>query len=131
MAGGDTVAERMKEARFQTAARLREPVSGERMSELVGQALGRVLHPTQWRRYEGGTEPPLDVIRAAARVSGLAEAYIAFGDETRTDVEAGAKPSYLRAAERFGGEVAEGSSELPSKKSPAAKHTASRRKPKP
>jgi hypothetical protein len=75
-----TVAERLKEARFQTAARLRENVAQDRMATLVADALGRVLHPTQWRRYESGErEPPLDVITAVARVSGLSEAYIAFG----------------------------------------------------
>lgn len=79
MADSDSVAGRLKEARFQTAARLRETVSGDRMAELVGTELGKTMHPTQWRRYEAGTEPPLDVIRAVARVSGLSEAYIAFG----------------------------------------------------
>lgn len=75
----DTVSARLKEARFRTAARLREAVAQDRMAELVGKELGRVMHATQWRRYEGGTEPPLDVIRAVARVSGLSEGYLAFG----------------------------------------------------
>ena len=55
------------------------------MAELVGKELGRVMHATQWRRYEAGTEPPLDVIRATARVSGLSESYIAFGKETTNE----------------------------------------------
>jgi len=79
----DGVAGRMKQARLQTAVGLRETVSQERMADLVGAELKRVLHPTQWRRYETGErEPPLDVIRATARVSGLTEAYIAFGEST-------------------------------------------------
>lgn len=79
MSEQESIADRLKEARFQTAARLRENVSQDRMAELVGEALGKTFHATQWRRYEGGREPPLDVIRAVARVSGLSEAYIAFG----------------------------------------------------
>lgn len=47
---------------------------------ILGAVLGRKFHPTQWRRYESGeSEPPLEVIRAVAKVSGLTEAYIAFG----------------------------------------------------
>jgi transcriptional regulator with XRE-family HTH domain len=76
---GDTVAGRMKEARLQAAVRLRETVSQERMAELVGKELGKPMHQTQWRRYETDREPPLEVIVAAAKVSGLSEAYIAFG----------------------------------------------------
>jgi hypothetical protein len=77
------VAERMKEARFRTAAARREAVSQALMAQLVSNVLGRVVHQTQWGRYEtGDSEPPLDVIRATARVSGLAEAYIAaFGED--------------------------------------------------
>lgn len=79
MAERDSVGGRMKQARLQAAVQLGEHVSQERMAELVSAELGRVLHPTQWRRYETDREPPLDVISAAARVSGLSEAYIAFG----------------------------------------------------
>jgi hypothetical protein len=80
------VAERMKEARFRTAAARREAVSQALMAQLVSNVLGRVVHQTQWGRYEtGDSEPPLDVIRGTARVSGLAEAYIAaFGENAPT-----------------------------------------------
>jgi hypothetical protein len=98
MGEGDSVSERLKEARFQTAARLRESVSQERMAELVGEELGRVMHPTQWRRYEAGTEPPLDVIQAAARCSGLTASYIAFGAE--------GGPPQLPGGARFEGDYA-------------------------
>lgn len=83
MPDADSVFERMKEARLQTAVRLRETVSQERMAELVSKHLGRVLHTTQWRRYETDREPPLDVITAAASVSGMLEGYIAFGTGER------------------------------------------------
>jgi hypothetical protein len=82
MAEPDSVSLRLKEARFRTAANLRETVSQDRMAELIGEHLKRVFHPTQWRRYEGGVEPPLEIIRAVAAVSGLPEAYIAFGVKT-------------------------------------------------
>jgi hypothetical protein len=73
--------DRLLEARLQAAVRLRESVSRARMAELLGQALKRSFHETQWRRYESGeSEPPLEVIRAAAAISGLSPAYIAFGD---------------------------------------------------
>jgi transcriptional regulator with XRE-family HTH domain len=81
------VADRLKEARFLTAARQREAVSQERMAELIGQELKRTFHPTQWRRYEGGAEPPLEIIRAVARLSGLSPAYIAFGEESALDID--------------------------------------------
>lgn len=77
----ETLPQRLKEARLRAAVRLNETVSQDRMAALVGEALGRVLHPTQWRRYESGErEPGLDVIRAVAAVSGMDERVIAFGD---------------------------------------------------
>lgn len=60
------------------------------MAELVGAAMKRVMHPTQWRRFESGdSEPSLEIIRAAARVSELSPAYIAFGAED--DLAVGAR----------------------------------------
>jgi hypothetical protein len=88
MAESEGVFARMKKARFQTAANVGEVVSQERMAELVSAQLGRVLHPTQWRRYETDREPPLEVIVATARVSGLSETFIAFGTRSRGSTEA-------------------------------------------
>jgi hypothetical protein len=72
----------MREARLHAAVREKRSITMDAMAGLIAQELGRPLHLTQWRRYENGeSEPPLDVIRATARVSGLAEAYIAaFGE---------------------------------------------------
>lgn len=82
------LADRLKTARFHVAAARRENVSQARMAELVSDASGRTVHQTQWGRYEAGeSEPPLSVIRATAKVSGLSEVYIAFGYEA-----VGAKP---------------------------------------
>lgn len=76
----------MKEARLRTGVRLRETVSQQRMGALVGAELGRALHQNQWSRYETGeSEPPLDVIRVTARLSGLDQSYIAFGAVTSID----------------------------------------------
>lgn len=73
----------MKEARFQTAANLQETISQQRMAGLVSKVLGRPLHQAQWSDYERGeSEPPLDVIQAAAKVSELPPEYIAFGTKT-------------------------------------------------
>lgn len=78
---GDTVAARMREARFRTAAARQVAVSQAEMAAMVGKEAARSIHQTQWARYENGdSEPPLDVIRATARVSGLPESYIAFGN---------------------------------------------------
>lgn len=58
------------------------------MAVLVAKELGRALHQTQWARYESGeSEPPLAIIRAAANVSGLSEAYIAFGNRLLDSVK--------------------------------------------
>ncbi|HEX6464271.1 MAG TPA: hypothetical protein VFZ98_07460 [Vicinamibacterales bacterium] len=74
---------RLLEARLRAGAQVRRTVSQDYMADLVSAELGRALHKTQWRRYESGErEPPLDVIRAVARVSGLSESYIAFGSGT-------------------------------------------------
>lgn len=70
----------MKEARLRTGVERREFASQEQMADLVAALLGRPLNQTQWSRYEQGAEPPLDVIQAAAQLSGLTPAYIAFGD---------------------------------------------------
>src|SRR5690242_11223417 len=77
-----TLAERMKKARFATTQRRLETVSQRLMGDLVSALVGRTIHDTQWQRYETGeSEPPLDVIRATAKISGLSESYIAFGTE--------------------------------------------------
>lgn len=69
--------ERLTEARFQTAARRRETVSRDRMAELIAEVTGKPLHETQWRRYEKGqSEPGMSIVRAAAKLSGLSEAYL-------------------------------------------------------
>lgn len=75
-----SIAERMRQARLQTGANRRAAVSQDEMAALVSKALGRVIRQTQWGRYETGSEPPLDVIRATATVSGIDERYLAFGD---------------------------------------------------
>lgn len=70
----------MKEARLRAALLRKETVSQARMADLVSKELGRSIQQTQWGRYESEeNEPPLDVIRAAAKVSELAPEYIAFG----------------------------------------------------
>lgn len=74
--------ERLKEARLRTAAERRETVSQERMGELVGQIVGRRVHQATWSEYENGkSEPPLDVFRAAARLSKLSFLYLTLGQE--------------------------------------------------
>jgi transcriptional regulator with XRE-family HTH domain len=75
-----TFGERMKEARLATAVRLRRTLSQAGMAELVGKEIGRDLWQAQWSKYElDESEPPLDVIRAASKLSGLDPSYIAFG----------------------------------------------------
>lgn len=70
----------MKEARLRTGVRLHETVSQARMADLVSAEIEWSIGQTQWGRYElGESEPPLDVIRAAAKVSELSPEYIAFG----------------------------------------------------
>src|SRR6185312_1200256 len=81
MAEAVTLGDRMKEARLQAAARRREVLSQGAMAALVSKAVGRTIHQTQWGKYEAGTsEPPIDVIAAAAKLSGLPNAYLAFGE---------------------------------------------------
>jgi len=81
-----TLAGRMKEARKMVGvARLDENITPKRMAALVSERLGRPFHETQWRRYEEGTEPPLEIITVAASLSGLREEYIAFGRLPRMD----------------------------------------------
>lgn len=80
MADSAGVAKRMREARFRTAAERGDSVSQAAMAQLVSTLTTRVVHQTQWGRYETGeSEPPLEVIIATAKVSGLSEVYIAFG----------------------------------------------------
>ena len=75
------LAKRLKEARLHAAAARGEEITKEEMGPMISPILGRAIHATQWRRYESGrSEPPLDVIRAVATLSGLSEAYIAFGE---------------------------------------------------
>lgn len=84
------LAVRLKEARLATGFIRGDSVSQEQMAELVSAELGRTLHPTQWRRYEsGGRQAPLEVIAAAAAVSGLDPAYIAFGGQRPTPIAGG------------------------------------------
>lgn len=76
--------ERIKEARFRVAVLRKDGVSQGRMAELISGLLGRSIHQTQWGRYESGeSEPPVDVIRAVARISELSPAYVAFGDDPK------------------------------------------------
>lgn len=71
---------RMKEARLRAAVLLRDKVSQDGMARLVSAALRRSLKQSAWSDYElGVVEPPLDVIRATARLSGLTPEYITFG----------------------------------------------------
>jgi transcriptional regulator with XRE-family HTH domain len=75
-----TLAGRFKQARLQAALRHGRTISQERMAEMVAEIIDRPLAQAQWSSYElGKAEPPLDVIRAAAKLSGLDEAYVAFG----------------------------------------------------
>lgn len=74
-----TIGGRLTKARLLTAVHVGYTVSRAKMGELVGKEVGRKLDEKQWRRYESGeSEPPLDVIAAAARVSELPPEYIAF-----------------------------------------------------
>jgi transcriptional regulator with XRE-family HTH domain len=74
------LAGRMKGARFQTVVRLQREITQDEMAVLVGKELGRPFHATQWRRYETGkSQPALEVILAAAHISGLPECELAFG----------------------------------------------------
>jgi hypothetical protein len=74
------LAGRLKEARLATAYLRKIEISQDGMAAVLSETLGRQFHPTQWRRYESGkSEPPLEIIRALASVSGLTESYIAFG----------------------------------------------------
>lgn len=115
MADDDSVFGRMKKARLHAGFRLGESVSQERMAELVSRELGRVLHPTQWRRYETDREPPLDVIVATARVSGVTEHYIAFGGDLEN-----VKPARTAAAvERPDVPAARAGTQKAAKKKPA------------
>ena len=78
----------MKEARLRAALRLGETVSQARMAELVSKELKRTIQQTQWGRYETGeNEPPLDVIKAASRVSELPPEYIAVGTKPSVTID--------------------------------------------
>lgn len=80
---------RLKHARLQTAVRLGQTVSQERMAELVSKTTGSPLWQAQWSFYElGKAEPPLAVIQAAAELSGLEASYLAFGAAPHAAVEA-------------------------------------------
>jgi hypothetical protein len=72
----------MKQARLATAVLRGDAVSQALMAELVSAHLKQPIAQTQWSRYEKGeSEPPLAVLEATARVSGLARGWLAFGDE--------------------------------------------------
>jgi len=87
--------ERFKEARLKTAVKLNATVSQGRMAQLVTQELAKLKSPKtisqpQWSDYEAEkAEPSTIVYRAVSRVSGLPEAYLAFG----ANAEAVANPS--------------------------------------
>lgn len=71
----------MREARLQWGANRRESASQAAMAEAVSKLIGRKLTQSGWSDYESATtEPPLDVITAAAKLSGLSESYLAFGE---------------------------------------------------
>lgn len=70
----------MREARLQAAVRARRTLSQAAMADLVSRAVGRIVSQATWSNYELGiNDPPFDVVEAAAKVSGLVPAYIAFG----------------------------------------------------
>lgn len=74
----------MKEARLAAAVRQHRTLSQATMAELVGKEIGGDLWQAQWSAYElDKSEPPLAVIRAAAKLSGLDESYLAFGGGER------------------------------------------------
>lgn len=53
------------------------------MGVLVAELIGRTVRQAAWSLYElGKSEPPLDVIVAAAKLSGLDASYLAFGGES-------------------------------------------------
>lgn len=70
----------MLEARMLAAAKVREAVPQRRMAELLEAVLRRPVHQPQVSAWEAGAEPPLDVIDAYARLSGLPREYLAWGD---------------------------------------------------
>jgi hypothetical protein len=115
--------EGMKKARLATGLRLNRTVSQGLMAEIVTaelKAMGfseKTVSQSVWSQYESeGSEPGLIIIKAAARVSGLSEAEIAFG--ARADggqlkvAEADTRPEYIRLAEKYGVGIA-GSDEPP------------------
>lgn len=80
------LAGRMKGARFQTVVRLQREITQDEMAVLIGKELGRPFHATQWRRYETGkSQPALEVILAAAHISGMPECELAFGKPRTND----------------------------------------------
>lgn len=84
MAMGQPVSrgDRMLEARLATAARMRKTVSQQSMAELLAPLLKRPVHQPQVSSWEAETEPPLDVIDAYAKLSGLSREYLAWGEDT-------------------------------------------------
>lgn len=106
MADDDSVSGRLKEARLQAGVRLRRQMSQERMAEMVSKEVGRTIHQNQWSRWEAGAEPPIDVIRVAAKLSGISEVYIAFGytitDARGSTVSEGGVPAPLEDEKRKG-----------------------------
>lgn len=88
---------------MQAAVRLKRSVSQALMARLVTEELAQMgadktVSQTVWGKYEAETvEPSTIVFRAVARVSGLSESYIAFGNESaNAQTETSATP---RAAE--------------------------------
>lgn len=104
------------------------------MGALVGKLVNREIHQGQWSLYENGkSEPPLDIIRATAQVSGLAPEYLAFGvgatNALVNRATGDSRPTYKRVAEELGGEVAYGTPERPDP-APEKKQAASEDRPR-
>lgn len=101
LAKGDGVAigfgEGTKKARMATAARLGRMVNQTLMAQLVNDELKRMgsrktISQSGWSDYEAErSEPALVTIRAAAHVSGLSEAEIAFGPPRDEEAHARAR----------------------------------------
>ena len=72
--------DRIREARLAIAAKQRKTVSQQGMADLLTPLVGRQIHQPQVSSWEAESEPPLDVIAAYAKLSGLERDYLAWGD---------------------------------------------------
>lgn len=85
---------RMREARLTYAAALKRTISQAAMAEAIAGALGRALSQSAWSDYEiGDTDPPYDVLAAAAKLSGLTREYLAWGPPPVADGREGESDS--------------------------------------